>query len=867
MPRLFASLSASLLFYYEGTVRLGIFLSGFVLFSSLAAKSQPVMPASEIRELYNTGQYAAALTNATAAIQNAPSWNPAKPPLHRLRIDAAWAIGSRDTAIVAARTLRKKTPDDLQNLVRLYQLLRDTGASEEAKELLADINQRGRALDPKEASGADLTALGTAALALGADPKAILSTCYMPARKKAPGHLPAHLAAAELALEKRDFALAATVLQEARKIIGDDPAILHGLARAWFPSEREKSLAFAETILATNTNHVATLLLLVEDAYDKDNWKAAEALLKRAHKVNDKHPPTHTWSSVLALARFDQATAETARERALELAPGDARIDHLIGRKISQKRRFTEGLKHQKLALERQPDYLAARAEMAQDLLRLGREDEAWKIVEDVHERDPYNVVAYNLMILHDNLKNFETLETEHFTIRMTPHEAAIYGEQVKGLLEQARRTMCKRYGYEFDEKTNGKIIIEFFPDQQDFAIRTLGMPGGLGILGACFGRVITMNSPGSLGAGENNWASTLWHEFCHAVTLGATDNRIPRWLTEGFSVYEEGLRDETCRRKLTPKYRQLINERGLIPLDKLSGALTDFETPDTIAYAYFQSGWLVEFLMERLDEQQLHQVFDEILKGQTIELALETPLAPVAEWWPEFEGMVSNRVDSFYPDVDWSRPEEGSPLYTDPAAVAEYATETPSNIWALTYVAAHTIGRAESEADWNEALERAEDLKHLYPQNPEALRFLVRIHNELGDEAAEKEALVNLLESDADDPDASLRLLELASEQEDWPAVLRAGNRQLDINPLLRVPHRTLGRAYQAAGQPDKAIAAYKRLLRLRPANPADAHFRLSGLVNDEAEQERHLLQALEEAPRFRKAYKKLLERESEVE
>jgi len=778
---------------------------------------------------------------------------------------SACAWGSRDTAIVAARTLRKKSPDDLQNLVRLYELLRDTGNAEEAAELLADIDERGRALDPKQASGSQLTALGTAALALGADPKAILSTCYMPARKKAPGHLPAHLAAAELALDKRDFALAADILRAARKTIGDDPAILHGLARAWFPSERDKALAFADTILATNKNHVATLLLRVEDAYDKDDWKAAESFLERALAVNDKHPPAHTWKATLALARFDHKQAEAARERALELAPGDARIDHLLGRKISQKRRFTEGLKHQKLALELQPGFLAARAEMGQDLLRLGQEEEAWKIIKEVHERDKYNVVAYNLMILHDHLKHFETLETEHFIIRMTPHEAAIYGDQVKGLLEQARRTLCKRYGYEFDTEKNGKIVIEFFPDQQDFAIRTLGLPGGLGLLGACFGRVITMNSPGSLGAGESNWASTLWHEFCHAVTLGATDNRMPRWLTEGFSVYEEGLRDETCRRRLNPKYRGFIQERGLIPLDKLSGALTDFETPGTIDYAYFQSGWLVEFLMERLDEEQLHQVLDEIMKGQSIELALETPLAPVDEWWPQFESMVSNRVAAFHPEVDWSQPEEGSPLYTDPEAVAEYAGENPNSIWALTYVAAHAIGKAESEAEWNEALERAEELKHLYPQNPEALRFLVRIHNERGDEAAEKEALINLLEADADDPDASLRLLELASEQEDWPAVLRAGTRQLDINPLLRVPQRTLGRAYEAVDQPDKATAAYQRLLRLRPANPADAHFRLSELVPDEADQERHLLQALEEAPRFRAAYKRLLERESD--
>ena len=43
--------------------------------------------------------------------------------------------------------------------------------------------------------------------------------------------------------------------------------------------------------------------------------------------------------------------------------------------------------------------------------LRLGREEEGWKLVEEVHEADGYNVTAYNLMNLHDHLKTFETIE------------------------------------------------------------------------------------------------------------------------------------------------------------------------------------------------------------------------------------------------------------------------------------------------------------------------------------------------------------------------------------------------------------------------------------------------------------------------
>ena len=39
---------------------------------------------------------------------------------------------------------------------------------------------------------------------------------------------------------------------------------------------------------------------------------------------------------------------------------------------------------------------------------------------------------------------------------------------------------------------------------------------------------------------GTFNWAQVLRHEYTHTVTLGATDNRIAHWMTEGLAVLEE---------------------------------------------------------------------------------------------------------------------------------------------------------------------------------------------------------------------------------------------------------------------------------------------------------------------------------------
>ena len=94
----------------------------------------------------------------------------------------------------------------------------------------------------------------------------------------------------------------------------------------------------------------------------------------------------------------------------------------------------------------------------------------------------------------------------------MSGREAAIYGEQaLRCCLIEARDVLQAKYEIEIDEP----IYIEIFPRQQDFAIRTFGMPGGAGFLGVCFGRVITMNSPASQGTQPSNWHAVLWHEYC----------------------------------------------------------------------------------------------------------------------------------------------------------------------------------------------------------------------------------------------------------------------------------------------------------------------------------------------------------------
>ncbi|MFO0918092.1 MAG: hypothetical protein U0872_07240 [Planctomycetaceae bacterium] len=88
---------------------------------------------------------------------------------------------------------------------------------------------------------------------------------------------------------------------------------------------------------------------------------------------------------MLAEIRNDTAEATRCREQALSSWKENPDVDHLLGRMLSRKYRFAEGAAAQQRALEFDPKHLAARMQLAQDLLRLGREEDGWKLAAEAH--------------------------------------------------------------------------------------------------------------------------------------------------------------------------------------------------------------------------------------------------------------------------------------------------------------------------------------------------------------------------------------------------------------------------------------------------------------------------------------------------
>ena len=772
-----------------------------------------------VKSLLTVGRYPEAYTNASEALNNYSS-------------NLGLRLLARETALYQ---------NDLP------------GANRRLDEIKTILERR----TPASPSGEELVALGQSLLLLGVEPRLVLENCFQRAEKMTPPPRAAFLASGQLALDKHDYRMAAEAFRAGLKKFPDDPDMDAGLAQAFESGDRGEMMKSIEAALTVNPQHIPTLLLLVDHLIDAEQYDDAEKQLALVLKVNPHYPEALAYRAVLAHLRNDAKQEKQFRTDALKFYRTNPQVDHLIGRKLSQKYRFVEGAAAQRRALEFEPEFLPARRQLAEDLLRLGQDEEGWALAQSVHKDDAYDVTAYNLVTLHDQMVKYQTLSNANFIVHMSPHEAGLYGDRVLELLGRARETLCKKYGVELKQPTT----VEIFPDQKDFAVRTFGMPGNPGYLGVCFGSVITANSPASQAPNPANWEDVLWHEFCHVVTLTATKNRMPRWLSEGISVYEERQANPAWGEKMDLAYRDMILNGELTPLGELSGAFLSPSNSMHLQFAYYESSLVIEFITQRFGFETLKKILSDLRDGDGINQSIARRTAPLAEIEKQFAAFVQEQARQLAPGADLEKPptaRRGEPV--NPV----WKMAHPNNY----YVRMKKAVELMAATNWTEARPLLESLAEAYHGESKAdnpLWLLAVTQRNLRETNAELATLKKFAAQESDFVDLYVRLIELSEAEKDWPAVTKYAGRLLAINPLVSLPHRALALAGAGAGKSNQAITAYRKLLLLDPPDPADVHFQLATLLHARADSEpearRQVLQSLEDAPRFRAAQRLLLE------
>lgn len=836
----------------------GLLLTTAVFFTASAPCSLTAADMVASHEQFAAGKYADALK----AAEDETSVGYADVRWWRLRVRSLVTLGRyREATEVLDAALRQHYADAALRVLG-HEPLQLIGKVERAEVVIAELLRLASGTPWRYQTADDRVWLGRAAVLLGADAREVLEGFYDYAQKQEPDHLDAALAAGELALAKHDDGVAAETFRKALEKHPGNADLLCGLARAVAEESDVESHTQLAAALERNPHHLPSLFSTAEEALDHQDYAATGEALTKILAINPIHPKAWALAAALAHVQADDLGEFACREIALSNWRGNPEVDHVIGAKLSSAYRFAEGAAYQRRALARNAKYLPARAQLAQDLLRLGEAEEGWKLVAEVQEADPYDVVAYNLTTLRDKLEQYVTLKSPYFELHMDRREAAVYGPRVQALLERARQTLGDKYGWH----PTKPVTVEILTTQSDFAIRTFGLPGGDGILGVCFGTVITANSPAALAGRTTNWEATLWHEYCHVVTLEMTKHRIPRWLSEGISVYEERQANPTWGNRLDRETRQMILGGELAMISKLNQAFRNPKSPAHFDLAYYEASLAVEFLVQKLGFPALKRVLEDVAAGMPINDSLELRTGSLEGFEESFVEFAEDKAHEYGPDVDW-QDDDLPPIPQGPAeAIAAWLQERPQHYRGRFLYARELM----KETEFAEARRVLESLVKDVPQwagDESPYLLLGKTLQELKDAAAEKAVLEASAARSEDALETYRRLIQVAVAEKDAAALRKNVERFLAVDPLQEYPYRHLaeqGTVLQKTGDRTitEAAAAARSLLALEPADVAGTHFLLAKLLhtaNDPAAK-RHALLALEETPRYREAQQLLL-------
>jgi hypothetical protein len=232
-----------------------------------------------------------------------------------------------------------------------------------------------------------------------------------------------------------------------------------------------------------------------------------------------------------------------------------------------------------------------ARFLAGRNAMNVGDDAKAEEHLTAAEKGDPFqNLFRANFLRMYRGLAKFPVVKAGRFVVRLPAAEEEAYGPLVTRAMETSMAALEAKWSFRVEDPT----YVSIFDRQEDFAARTTGMPW-FPALGACFGRTVTLDSPRALPPGQFGWRATLHHEFAHVVTLQLSKGRVPRWLTEGISVYEERKVSPAWNREMERELADALAGGEVLPLATINNA---FRGP-RVMFAYYQGGLMCE-LIER---------------------------------------------------------------------------------------------------------------------------------------------------------------------------------------------------------------------------------------------------------------------------
>ncbi len=593
-----------------------------------------------------------------------------------------------------------------------------------------------------------------------------------------------------------------------------------------------QAAAYATKAIALDPNLAEAHELLADFALSNDDRDLAAVGADKAIALDNDALDAMTIHAAIELLADRSPDAWFARIAAIN--PNDGEAYAHVAQQLESHYRYEDAVTYYRKAVELEPQLWSAHSALGIDLMRLGKEDEPYKELELAYNNGYRDAATVNSLRLLDSYKNFDTFRDDATILKLDKTEAPLLLPYIQPELHTILATYEKKYRMTLP----GPVQVEVYPNHEDFAVRTTGMPG-LGALGVTFGEVVAMDSPSARKPGDFNWGSTLWHEMSHVFILTATNHRVPRWFTEGLAVHEEGQRSPEWRNRVTPDVLIAIRDTKLLPVDKLDRGFVFQDYPGQVEVSYFQAGTICDFISEKWGEGKLLDMVHSYAQLQTTPQAIAQNL-----------GLASDKLDQQY--LAWIDQKYG--------AEAAHFDEWREKLKALV--------TAAEQRQYDTVLQQGPAALALYPEyvdDANVYELLADADHARGDSKSEVAILTAYEHAGGQSPDMLKRLATQeasAGQPVDAIATLERLNYVYPVkDPDL---HHRLGDLLYAQKQFDGAIREYNAVLASNPVDKAGAEFNLAQAyfaAGQNGKAEDTVLAALEVAPGFRPAQKLLLE------
>lgn len=653
--------------------------------------------------------------------------------------------------------------------------------------------------------------------------------------------LEARLRAADLLLDKYNVPDAKASYEDVLRRAPNDARALLGLARIASQVGDPQATMLLRRSLVADPALADAQLMLARVHLEAESHDSAAAAARRALSTDSTSLAAWALIGASAWLSGDTSRYAVARAAAHRLNPRPSDFFAELAEAAARQRRYGDGVRFAREALALDSTSTRALGLVGTNALRAGDVDQGRLRLERAFAIDPFNLWHKNTLDLLDRLRTFRTIDRGRFRIVAPVEEAELLATYVVPLLEEAFDALAARYRY----RPPTPVRLELYRRHADFSVRTVGLTG-LGALGVSFGPVLAMDAPSARERGEFNWGSTAWHELAHTFTLGLSESRAPRWLSEGLSVLEERRARPSWGAQVSVEYLTAFRGGRLRAPSQLNDGFVRPRYPNETILSYYHASLVCEMIEAQFGATALVDMLAAYRDG----LATPQVFRRVLRVTPE---EVDTRFDA------WVRGKFAVPLRSvatgDSAQGGAFVNAMRSGI-ALIDGGSTDSARA--------VLLRAQALFPEFAGPNAPAEYLARIARDRGDLRGALDQIVRVTARSERAWDANMLEAELREALGDSTGAIAPLERLNWISPYDAAVHARLAERASRAGRHALAIRERRAVLALDPADPLEARYQLARALaasGDAASARHELLGVLEQAPSFEKGQALLLE------